>query len=320
MRQLSNQEKALLFCELSRLEQSGIPRLQALSLIGEDSSELASRANETQRLCKMNYSFPVSAYKAGLINDSEKPLIELADETAQYEKVFHHLESLYQDRSSRQKKLKSQLLLPAIVFILALFIAPIPALFNNVITPFEYLISILWTLLKIAALLYLLFKIPGWITQNKLGQAIRTVYFQFLLSIPVFSRLYIQHIMLEYFRQLSISLSAGLPLLKSLKLSENCVANESIRNTLAQLPQCIEQGDTFSDAIKKTLGNSGLIEPSLEQAIVAGEFSGSLDDSIKQMINFLDIFYQQTLEAFFQWLPRIVYFLVLIIMAHGLLQ
>ena len=201
MRQLSNQEKALLFCELSRLEQSGIPRLQALSLIGEDSSELASRANETQRLCKMNYSFPVSAYKAGLINDSEKPLIELADETAQYEKVFHHLESLYQDRFSRQKKLKSQLLLPAIVFILALFIAPIPALFNNVITPFEYLSGILWTLVKITALLYLLLKIPGWITQNKLGQAIRTVYFQFLLSIPVFSRLYIQHIMLEYFRQ-----------------------------------------------------------------------------------------------------------------------
>lgn len=319
MRQLNHQEKALLFSELSRLEKSGIPRLQSLSLIGEDSSELANRAAETLRLCNLNHSFPVSAYKAGLIDASEKPLFELADETAQYEKVFHHLESLYQKRSYRQKKLKSQLVLPAVIFILALFIAPIPDLFKNVITISEYFGGIIWTLLKLSGLLYLLLKLPEWIKKNTFGEAIKANYFHLLLNIPVFSRFYIQHIILEYFRQLSVSLSAGLPLLKALKLSEDCIDNDHIRLTLAQLADYIEQGDTFSDAINKTLNHSRLIEPSLYHAIKAGEFSGNLANSIEQMVEFLEIFNQQTMETFFQWLPRIIYFLVLMLLASGLI-
>lgn len=321
MRSLSNQEKALLFAELSRLEQSGIPRFQALSLIGETSSELSKRAAETLRLCQLNVSFPVSAFKAGLINDTEKTLFQLAETSAQYEKLFHHLESLYQLRTIRQKKLKSQLLLPAVVLILGLFIAPIPALFSNEITGLEYLSSILFTIIKLAILIWLFLRLPHWIKGNLLGDAIRSAYFRLQLNLPIFSRLYIQQVMLDYFRQLSLALSAGVPIIKSLELSGRNIENVHIRQQLAQLPQCIEQGDSFSEAIKKTMeDSSGVVAPELYQAVLAGEFSGKLDDSIEKMVEFLEIFNQQTLEAFFQWLPRIIYFLVLIILAYGLIR
>ncbi len=320
MKDLNIKDKTLLFSELLQLEMSGIIRFKALSLIGEHSSEIATRANETLRLCKLNISFPEAGFKSGLFDKSEKSLIQMADKTAQYEMIYQYLKNTYQERLSAQKKLKAQLFLPAAVFILSLFIAPIPELFEKTITLSEYLFDIIFTLIKLFATVYLLLKLPYWIKNNVLGSSFKRVFYSLLLNIPIFNKVYIQKVMLEYFHVLALSLKAGLPAIESLKFGNGCVNNIIIKEKLSLLPTYIEQGDSFTGAMTRTLKTIKLIDPAIYQAIRTGEMSGSLDESIKKMVHFLNEFNQQTINTFYEWLPRVIYLMVLGLISYGLIE
>ncbi len=320
MKALSLKDKALLFAELSRLEQSGIARLKSLSLLEDGSTEVSKRVTETLRLCHLKLSFSAAAFKSGLIDQREQVLFELANESAQYEQVFNNLASFYQRRYLQQKKMLSRLLLPALIFLLALFISPLPALVNNDISFAEYLYGIVGTVLKFLLIVLIFLTLPQWLQQGKLGEALKAQYDRILLKIPFFSRLYMQHVLLDYFRLLALCLKSGLPVIKALKLSEKNIINTAIQKKLAVVPRLIEQGMTFSGALRESLESFGGFEfPEIQQTIYAGEFSGTLEDSIEKMVLFLDEFQQQNMNLVFEWVPRIIYLLVLLMLAYALI-
>ncbi len=293
-------------------------RLKSLSLLEDGSTEISKRAAATLRLCRLNVSFPVAAFKSGLIDQREQALFVLAEESAQYERIFNNLAGFYQQRYLQQKKMLSQLLLPAFVFMLALFIMPLPALINNDISFAEYLYGIVGMVLKFLFIIFLFLKLPQWTQQGKLGEAIKTQYDRILLKIPFFSSLYIQHTLLNYFRLLALCLESGLPVIKALKLTEKNILNTAIRKKLAVLPMLIEQGMTFSGALRESLESFSRFEFSdIQQTIYAGEFSGSLEKSIENMVLFMDEFQQQNMNLLFEWVPRIIYLLVLLMLSYS---
>lgn len=319
MKTLSIKDKTVLFSELTQLEKSGISRFKSLSMMGEHSSEIATRASETLRLCKLNVSFPQAGYQSGLFDKEEKTFIKLAEKTAQYEMIYLYLRDLYQKRMTAQQKLKAQLSLPAALLVLSLFIVPIPALVQQTISFSEYLLQVIFSLTKLFIALYVMLKLPSWIRNNVFGKGVKYIFYSLLLNIPLFNTIYVQRVMLEYFHVLALSLKAGLPAIESLKLSVQCINNSVIKEKLSPLPMYIEQGDSLTVAMSKSLKTIKLVDKAIYQAIKTGESSGSLDDSIERMVHFLGEFNTQSINTLYEWLPRIIYFLVLIIISKGIL-
>ena len=86
-----------------------------------------------------------------------------------------------------------------------------------------------------------LYHLLRWADDQHFSKApkIRPTFPKYLLSARIdgndmLSPIYIQKSMLEYFRLLSVTLSAGIPILEALKLSEACIVNEHIRKKLSQ--------------------------------------------------------------------------------------
>lgn len=320
MKHLKLKDKVLLFSELERLEQSGIPRIQSLQLIGEHATELAKRASETQRLCQLNVSFPSAASKAGLIDNFEMPFISLAEQTGKYESIYQYFHILYQNRLTNQSKLKAQLFLPATIFVLALFISPIPALFQQTISLSDYFFGIVKILISLSAFIYCLLKLPVWVRNNYFGKFMQHIFDNVLLQIPIFSSIYSKGLFLNYFRSLSVTLEAGLPITKALKLSEQCISNSILRKQFSQLPKLIDSGQNLTQAIQSVFSRHVFFDSALKQAIITGEHAGDLSGNIYKMVTFLNEMHQQTLLVVYQWLPRIIYTGIIIYFGLGIVM
>lgn len=313
MRALSLKEKSGLFSALCRFEKSGVSRQDALSYIGEQSSEVSRRALKTLYYCKVNIPFGKAARNAGLIDSSEAPLIAVAEATGQNERIFEYFEDVYSKRLEAVNRLKAKLYLPAALFFLSLLIAPLPALYQQTIDFSDYFSQILLHLSVLFAAVYVLSHVDGWMKRGKPWLGVKELYSLLQLHTPVLNNIYVQSQVIKYFNMLAVALNAGLPVIESLKLAQGSLDNVVIKNRFAKLQLQIEAGSTLGEAVSRI----SFIRPEMKEAIKTGEYSGSLAGAVEQSVSFMAQFHRQDVDAVYEWMPRIIYFMVLAIMARG---
>ncbi len=86
-------------------------------------------------------------------------------------------------------------------------------------------------------------------------------------------------------RQLATLVEAGMPLLRSLRLLKEQMANRRLRTVIGALEQGIENGSSFAES----LGAYPKVFDSLYISMVkAGEMSGALELSLKRLADFMD--------------------------------
>jgi general secretion pathway protein F len=204
--------------------------------------------------------------------------------------------------------MKSRLMLPAFVLGLALLIEPLPALISGAIGMKGYAWGVIWPVLLIAAVVAAL-RLLG----MKSGEAKGKSFHQ---RVPLYGPIFVRTNLRDYFESLALMLEAGIPMLEALPAAIDTVSDGDIRREVARVRQRVENRATFAAALEDV----SYLRGSRALAFAhTGEQSGTLPEMLMRHAAMESDAIASFYEQLAAWVPRIVYSLVAIKIAAGIL-
>lgn len=307
--------RAELFTQLAQLETSGLPfdRSLALLQIGGDG---AARLQAMKQRVARGEVLAMAGEKSGVFTRLEARLIHAAWNAGSPAGVYRRLAELYTQRAMQLATMKSRMALPAIVLLMALLIQPLPTLVSGAIGAGGYLFGVVKPLLAIALALFL----GRLLWQRMAAAAAVSPAPTPLTGLPLIGTLLVRQNIRDFLQSLALMLEAGISMLDALPLALDTIGIGAIRHQFAQLKPRIERGETLSQALATVTVLVALDSGARAVEFArTGEQSGTLPEMLLRHVALetaaVDAFYQQAA----QWLPRIVYGVIALWMALGIL-
>jgi type II secretory pathway component PulF len=252
--------------------------------------------------------------RAGLFAAVDARLIGAACRFGNPAPVYRRLAERHRLRAERRRRMLSRMMLPAFIFVLALFIAPLPALILGHMDAAGYLGATVGSLVKLAVLIYVLLRLPGWLRRGP--PPLSNALDRLLLRLPVFGRLQVRRQGTDFLGLLALALEAGLPAFDAVELAAGTVPNTVIRRSLAAVHDHLERGEPLAAA----LGHNPYLDATAREYVATGEASGKLAEMLAHYTRLegerLDLVEGEVA----QWIPRLVYFAVLALLAYSILS
>lgn len=318
MKRVSARDKAEFYGQFAVLEDAGVPIDRALvTSVGQGRSAIAKRVQQTAALVSRGRDLAAAGAKARLFDDLDENLIRSAADSGKLASMLHRLAEFHQKRAEHLKTLQGRLLLPALVLILAIFIRPIPALILGKIDVDDYLSQTVFLLFKIALLIVVLIRLPPWLRRSpgrQLGFA--TVMDRLLVRVPVFGKVHVRRCVNRWCESLALLLEGGVPILRAMPMAGSTIGNTFIQREFDKATSVIDTGESLAWALNQ---NKFVSEVSL-QFIRTGEESGTLSEMLGRCAHRQRTELQRFDQEFVAWAPRIIYFLILVWMAAGIIQ
>jgi type II secretory pathway component PulF len=299
-----------LFLQLAQLEGAGFPAADAFDLLDKNDAVLRRRVRYIQSLLRAGKPIAESAYKGGLFDENQTTLIHAAESSGKLIEVYRRLSARYDSLARRIAKVKSQLVMPIVTLIIALFVKPLPQLVKGDITLDGYFYYIFSTVLTLALSVFVLLRLPRMLA--KLGWLQH--YHKFLLTLPYVSDWLINRELNNFFFMLALMLDAGMPFHDALPKAVAGIGNIALRNRFNTALAYMETGAS----VASTLSLARDIKPKTLQIIQSGELSGKL---VEQLFHFNKIDAETIAlqdATLAEWLPRIVYGLIASWMGGGI--
>jgi MSHA biogenesis protein MshG len=104
------------------------------------------------------------------------------------------------------------------------------------------------------------------------------------LSLPVVGKLAHEAILARISRSLSISLTAGMPLLQTLHIIAKSAGNECMAERVTRLRDAVERGEPLSRAAHSV----GMFPPLVLQMMAVGEETGDLSELLDEVAGFYE--------------------------------
>ncbi|MCZ7647243.1 MAG: type II secretion system F family protein [Planctomycetota bacterium] len=219
---------------------------------------------------------------------------------------------------SRQR-MRSRMVLPAAILVLASFVAPIPALALGGLSVGGYLA---------VALLPLALGVALWLVVSSLlraralerraggpdGPAPPSPLDRLLLSVPILKSVERQRNLSEFAFLLANLASAGVLLSEALETCARAVPNGLYREAVFGLIRHVRAGEPLGAGLRDT----ELWPPEFVAAVKTGEETGKLDEVLAQLGRQARERYAAAVETFAEWLPRVAYALVALFMIGGI--
>jgi len=128
-----------------------------------------------------------------------------------------------------------------------------------------------------------------------------------VLNIPVMGGMIKNSILSKFARTFSILMTAGVPIMDTLELSENVVQNAVIERAVAEARDLVKEGYTVAGALKKT----GEFPSTILQLIQTGEETGDMDRLLAKAAEF----YEKLVDSVIDRLSSLIEPLLIVIMA-----
>lgn len=312
---LSPQDLAQLYLQLGRLEESGIPIQQAMMMVIQTGGQIGTRAEMTLNYLKRGQSLFEAGRRAGLFIGLDAALVEVAEAGGRNADVFRQMAQFYEEKARQQRKIKSRLVLPITIFLLAVFIQPFPAFFLGKITLAGYLVATVGLIIQLSLLVFIILRLPRWLRYGFLSP-FGGWWDKLEMHLPHFGRWTVRQNLRDFMRSLALMVQAGLPILEALPKAYKVVENSILRRQLQKISHYLRVGDTFAEAFSKVNG----INPVAIQLVLIGEHAGSLAEMMLHYakLESEDIALHNDMLA--EWVPRVVYTTICIWMVFGILS
>lgn len=225
-------------------------------------------------------------------------LIRVGEETGTLDASFKRLaEYLAQDADLRER-VKSAMRYPLIVTItlaialgvLTTFVIPkfaplFAALGDNIPLPTRIIMGVSnftqhYWYLALGAMLATIIVAKHYIST----EAGRFQWHKYKLRLPVLGKLLHQAILARISRSLSISLTAGMPMIQTLSVIAKSAGNDFMADHVARLRAAIERGDPLSRAAASV----GMFPPLVLQMMEVGEETGELSELLDEVAGFYE--------------------------------
>ena len=296
--------RAELFSQLAKMESAGLPFDRALSVL-----HLAEAGQE--RLVSMvallkRHDFATAGERSGLFTKLEARLIHAAISTGSPAHIYGRLAECYTARAMQLATMKSRIVMPAGVFLLALIIEPLPGLVSGSLGLFGYLFQVLRPLLVVGAMFFA----ARWWLSRPVDEAKQKAASP-LCSLPLIGRLIVRQNVRDYFESLALMLEAGLPMLDALPLALDTITEPPIKREFSRVAPRVTGGALLSQAIADLVFlGSAHSRQRLISFIHTGEQSGALPEMLLRHTAMETGAINDTFELLATWAPRVVYGLV----------
>lgn len=316
---IPGQDRAQFYAQLAVLEDAGVPISRALvtAVSQGQRSTLAKRVKKTNAAVSKGVDLADAGSKAKLFDDLDASLVRAATSSGKLGPMLHRLAEFHRKRAEHIRTLKGQLLMPALVLILAIFIRPAPALILGRIDFPEYLSQTLFVLIKLVLLIAILLRLPSLLRSKSVAQlGLDRSLDRLVLHIPVFGKVQAQRCVNRWFESMTLLQEAGVPILQGMVQAGATIGNSVIQKAFTAAASTMEEGESLTQG----LSNNRFVSSVSLQFIRTGEESGRLAEMLGRCARRQREELRSFDREFFTWAPRIIYFLILIWMAVGIIQ
>jgi type IV pilus assembly protein PilC len=251
----------------------------------------------------------------GWLPEFDVALIEAGERSGRLDACFRLLADYYNDRARTAKMVISQLMYPIGLIHFAAFIFLI-------VLPFaasQFNANPLWLLARAALLfspLYIATALLIYAAQSKHGETWRALMENVFRPIPILGAARHYLALSRLAMSLEALISAGVNIIDAWDLAAAASGSPALRRAVAAWKPLVLAGKTPAEV----LGNSTQFPEMFANLYASGEVSGKLDDSLQRLHHYYGEEGTRKLHAFAQWTPRLVYFIVLLVIAYKIIQ
>ena len=286
--------------QLSTFIKVGVPITDAIKLLSGASGSGSFRA-ALEDVCEdldAGESFSAAiAHHPTVFNQLYVDMVRAAEFSGTLDKVMAQVAAYLQRQDTAIRKLRSAMIYPAVILVLAVSVCtilvvvvlpnfvsifkefnatlPLPTKVMLAVGTFAgtWRLQILLTLFLVIIALILFFN-------SRTG---RIFWNYAILRLPVLGSIVVYGIIERFTRTLSTMLKAGIPISQTFDVAIAASGNVKFRRGLESVKQSMVTGEGFSAPLEAT----GLFAPMMIRMIKVGEETGTLDNSLEQIADFL---------------------------------
>lgn len=298
--------------QLGELLAAGLPWPKALARLAESRrADLARRARAWQAEDPLggNVHGPARDVRPTAL---EAGLLEAGQRSGRLAEVCRLLAAHYSNLVAMRTTLRNGAVYPLVVVHLAIFLLAIPgAVLEGGVE--DYFRSVLTNLAALYALLFgsWLLWVAAWRACAASVGAERV-----LCRIPLFGGVRRVWTGSLFATTLALQMRAGTGVLAALRPAGRASGSALLRDGAEAMRQRIQQGTS----LRESLPPPGVLPPLLEDALATGEQTGRLPDELERAAALLREQLQARLETLGRWLPRVLYFLVVLYTGYRILS
>jgi len=297
---VSTSDLVLFSRQLSTFLKVGVPITEAIRLLrtGTRSGPFRVALDDINDDIDEGESFSVAiSHHPNVFSQLYVDMVRAAEYSGSLDRVLLQIANYLQRQDSALKRIRSAMIYPAIILTLAvvvcgvLIVVVLPnfvALFNEfhaeLPLPTRILIALgefaqTWRLQIVIVVLAIVFGSFGFLS-SKPG---RVFWDHTLIKLPVLGSIVVFAIVERFTRTLATMLRAGIPISQTFDVASASAGNIRYRRGLDSVRQRMVTGDGFSDP----LADTGLFAPMVIRMVRVGEETGTLDQSLEQIADFL---------------------------------
>ena len=286
--------------QLATFLKVGVPITEAIKLLrsGTRSGAFKAALDDVNDDLDEGESFSIAiSHHPTIFNQLYVDMVRAAEYSGSLDRVLIQISIYLQRQDTALKKLRSAMIYPAIIMSLAvavcgvLIIVVLPnfvALFNefhsDLPLPTKLLLGLgtfaqVWRFHVLGVALFLTFAVFLFL-QTRTG---RVFWDYAILRLPVMGKIVTYSIVERFTRTLATMLRAGIPISQTFDVASAASGNIRYRRGLESVRQRMVTGDGFSEPLAAT----GLFEAMVIRMVKVGEETGTLDQSLEQIADFL---------------------------------
>ena len=287
--------------QMATLVGAGIPLIQALDILAEQVERIKFREilRDMHQAIQGGKSFSDSMDKhRKVFSELFINMVKAGEQSGSLEEILDRVAAYFEKTSVLQKKVKSALMYPATVTVLAFFItfgmltfvipkfaqifeglnADLPAATKALISLSNFLAAnwllVLGGMGGVIFLFIQLIRTPG----GKLA------WDSFKLKIKVFGPLMMKVAVSKFSRTLATLVRSGVAILPALEIVSKTSGNRRLELVILSLMQSVQKGEGISGP----LGKSGIFPAMVVRMIAIGEETGEMEEMLTKIADFYD--------------------------------
>lgn len=305
---LSTNEKINLISNFSTMLEAGIPILETVDSLLEGSKNNQRKVLQVLRddIAQGQHMYASFSKFPKVFNPVVIQILRASEEAGTLEATLQDLKEDMRKEAEFSDKVRSALVYP--IFIVVVFCGVLLLMLTFVIPristvflklkvelplPTKILIALSNTILtyKLYALftVLLFFFVMVWLYNSK-----KKLLLQFLASLPLISNLVAQIDLTKFSRSLFLLLNAGIPITTALELTKDTVSRKDMKKAIIRCREVVTSGRKLSEGFTEA---KGIIPSIMIKITEAGERSGSLDKSMRDISEYFGYQVEKTLKT-----------------------
>jgi type IV pilus assembly protein PilC len=310
-------QRAEFYHQLAQFTSAGIPILRAVEQLKLSPPGRSFRVPLQRLLDELakGATLAESLQSLGWLPAFDLALIGAGEQSGRLETCFQLLADYYNDRARIIKQVIAQLIYPVGLIHLA-------AVVFLIVLPFaqsEFNASLLWLVVRAAAVLLPLYGaviLMIYATQSKHGESWRARIESLLRRVPLLGTARHYLALSRLAAALEALISAGVNIFEAWDLAATASGSPALRRAVAAWKPRLVAGQMPSEAVRAC----PLFPEMFANLYAGGEISGKLDETLRHLNRLYNEDGTRKLHAFAQWTPRLIYFLVALLIAYAIIR